>query len=42
MGLTFGWAARRTGGLLVPMLAHALNNVLAVGTLWYLLRHLVR
>lgn len=42
MGLLFAWAARRTGGLIVPMLAHAANNAIAVTTLWLVVRHMSR
>jgi membrane protease YdiL (CAAX protease family) len=42
MGLILAWAARRTKGLLVPMLAHAVNNMIAVTSLWLLVRHLPR
>ena len=40
MGLCFGWLARKTGSLAVPMLAHAANNAIAVTTVWVLLKHL--
>lgn len=40
MGLCFGWLARRTGSLAVPMIAHAANNFIAVTTVWVLLKHL--
>lgn len=40
MGLCFGWLARKTGSLAVPMLAHGVNNAIAVTTVWVLLKHL--
>jgi membrane protease YdiL (CAAX protease family) len=42
MALAFGWVARRTGGLLVPMLAHGINNLVAVTVLWGMVRNLIR
>jgi membrane protease YdiL (CAAX protease family) len=31
LGLLFGWLRERTGGLLVPLVVHALHNSLALG-----------
>lgn len=42
MGLAFGWLARKTGGLLVPILAHAANNLIAVSLLWIILEKIGR
>jgi membrane protease YdiL (CAAX protease family) len=40
MGAILGWMARRTGGLLIPMLTHGLNNAIAITTIWTLLKYL--
>jgi membrane protease YdiL (CAAX protease family) len=40
MGAILGWMARRTGGLLIPMLTHGINNAIAITTIWTLLKYL--
>lgn len=42
MGIILGWLARKTGSLFVPILVHGANNLIAAGTLWWVLGRLGR
>ena len=42
MGLSLGWLARKTGSLALPMLAHGVNNLIAVTALWAVVGKMIR